>query len=74
MDGSDSDSAGTGAPDVDTNEADRVEQLLFEYTSADSRFPFEPERGQVEFTDCHAAEDVEYEGIPPCVASGATIR
>lgn len=68
--GSDSDSAGTGATDtgatdVDPSEADRVEQLLLEYTSADSDFPFGPEQyGQVEFTDCHSAEDVEYEGNP----------
>ena len=30
--------------------------------------------GQVEFTECHSAEDVEHEGNPAFYASGATIR
>jgi hypothetical protein len=62
--GSDSDSTGTGATDVDPSEADRVEQLLLKYTSADPAFPFGPERKPVEFTECQPADDVEYEGNP----------
>jgi hypothetical protein len=62
--GSDSDAASTGATDADPSEADRVEQLLLHYTSADPAFPFGAEHGQVEFADCHSAEDVEYEGNP----------
>jgi hypothetical protein len=45
-----------------SSEADRVEQLLYEYTSTDA--VFEPEQGQVEFTDCRPLEDVEHEGRP----------
>ena len=52
------DSAGSG----DSAEANRVEQLLLDYTDADPGF--ESDLGDIEFTECSPLDSVEYEGHP----------
>ncbi len=60
--GAGADSAGSGSTGGDSTEADRVEQLLLDYTDADT--DFESDLGDVEFTECSPLDGVEYEGHP----------